>query len=112
MLEIEKMLSDKPKYIIGLAQAAAVAVYVLLSVTAVINFGSGLEHTIPPMLSGMIFLMAFVTSALTCGSLLLGYPLWLILKGRVKEAVLVVAWSVVWLITILFVCLLIGLALR
>jgi hypothetical protein len=102
-------LATRPKYIIGLAQATGLAVYVLAFVTIAWNIVPHFEHRIAPLFGAMMFLTAFVTSALICGSILLGYPILLALKGQIKDAVQIVAWSAAWLVALLLVCLTAGL---
>lgn len=49
----------------------------------------------------MGFLLLFVISACISGSIVLGYPLVLALRRQIKEAVLLVAATVSWLILVL-----------
>lgn len=100
MINLEKTLSAKPKYIIGLVQAVGVATYITLLITFFTGFAPRFEHD-SMFLAPIIFLMVFVTSALICGSLMLAYPLWLTVQGRIKDAAEVVVWGIVWLLAIL-----------
>ncbi len=100
MINFETVLASKPKYLIGLIQASGVALYITLFVSTVMHFGSSFEDDVP-FVTPIIFLMTFVTSALICGSLILAYPIWQIVQDRVKDAALIVAWSIAWLLVIL-----------
>jgi hypothetical protein len=101
MINLDKHLTTKPKYLIGLLQAGGVASYILLLVALATNFGSLIEHS-SQILAPMIFLTTFVTSALICGSIVLAYPAWLAVQRRSKDAIEIIAWSIAWLLIILF----------
>lgn len=53
-------------------------------------------------LASILFLLLFVASALISALLILGYPFWLFLQNRGKEALMVVVYSSLWLL-LLFV---------
>jgi hypothetical protein len=54
-----------------------------------------------PVLSMILFLMLFVISALISSSIILGYPLVLFSEGRRGEAMLIVIWSLIFLLAFL-----------
>lgn len=86
--------------LVGLAQATGVAAYVLLFALIVTNS----QHVVPngPAVLGiMFFLIAFIFSALLCGSLVLGYPILLALRGQLKRAVSIVMWTGISLVMFL-----------
>lgn len=93
-------LANKPPYFIGFLQAVGIALYIGLFVIAATRIGPVLgqdRSLIPPI----IFLTTFVASALICGSIMLGFPAWLALQNRFRDAVTVVASGIVWLLVIL-----------
>jgi hypothetical protein len=83
---------------IGLVQALGVAGYVLL-IAAAVSTLERIESNSPQILAAAAFLTAFVVSALVCGSLILAYPATLALKGKVKDALEIIAWSAAALAT-------------
>ncbi len=85
-------------------QASGVAIYVLLLAYSGQNFISQLHPAIAsPILALAFFLLLFVTSALICGGLVLGYPAYLFFNGERKTAIRLVLWSVGWLVILLLV---------
>ena len=78
---------------VGLVQAGGVVAYILTFASLV----SAIEQTgrpDPPQILAMVFfLTAFVTSALICGTLVLGYPILLLLEKQTKRAVEVLVWT-------------------
>ena len=96
--------------IIGFIQAAGLALYVSIFATLVQQAQNwSLLHNVQPgpIMSIVLFLLAFIISALICGSLILGYPLLLFSSGKHHEAAKTVLWSLLWLVVI---ALLIGLS--
>jgi len=91
--------------IIALIQALGLSAYIGL----VASLMQGLDKVMPPLGSpalGISFvLMLFVLSALVSGSILLGYPLFLAKDGKVKQAMQIVGYSMLWI----FVIMLLGL---
>ena len=96
--------------VLALAQAMGATLYVGIVSIVMIGFGSfiepgpGEENPGFPTreyigLTG--FLLLFVVSACISGSIVLGYPLVLALRRQIKEAVLLVAATVSWLILVL-----------
>jgi hypothetical protein len=95
-------MKNSPR-IVGFVQAAGLACYVVLFVTLIQQAQNwplfhGFRPT--PTISMILFLLAFVISALVCSSLILGYPLWLFSSGKQHEAMKTVLWSLLWLIVI------------
>lgn len=85
---------------VGLVQAAGVAAYVLLIAFTISNL-EHIESDSPQVLAAAVFLTTFVISALVCGSLIMAYPATLALKGKVKDALEIIAWSAAGLATFL-----------
>jgi hypothetical protein len=54
-----------------------------------------------PIWGIILFLMAFVISALLSATLILGYPILLFFDGRKSEALKVILWSAAWLVVFL-----------
>lgn len=81
----------------GLLQALGVTAYIIIFVLAVQVIPARLESS-NPVLGMLTALLAFVTSALICGGLALGYPILLGLAGNKSRAVQIVVWTAVWLI--------------
>lgn len=93
-------MKNSPK-IIGLFQAAALALYVNMFAVAVQNLGGWFDarNVHPdPALSIVIFLFAFIISALVSASCVFAYPLFLFSGGKKKEAVKVIGWNLFWII--------------
>lgn len=87
----------------GFLQAAGLAFYVMIFATCVQQVQSWflLRAVQPgPVMSIVLFLLAFVISALICSSLILGYPILLFSEGKRREAVRTVLWSLLWLVVI------------
>lgn len=78
---------------VGFMQALGVIVYILLLVSVLNVLESATRNEPPEFVAAGFFMLTFVFSALVCGSLVLGYPALLAIKGNVKRAVMVVAWS-------------------
>jgi len=89
-------------------EAAGLAGYVTLVVTLM---GSMEKWTHSSdgggMMTGIIVLLLFVTSALISASIMLGYPVFLFIKGEGKAALRIVLQSIGWLI-LFFVIILIS----
>jgi hypothetical protein len=78
---------------VGLMQAGGVVAYILAfaSLVSAIEKTGGADP--PQILAMAFFLTAFVTSALICGSLVLGYSALLLLDKQTKRAVEVLVWT-------------------
>ncbi|MGC9968508.1 MAG: hypothetical protein ABSC29_02135 [Minisyncoccia bacterium] len=88
---------------VGFIQAAGLTLYVSAFATLVqqVQNWSLLHNVQPgPIISIVLFLLAFVISALICSSLILGYPLVLFSSGKRHEAMKTVLWSLLWLVAI------------
>ncbi|HSX41305.1 MAG TPA: hypothetical protein VLF21_01525 [Candidatus Saccharimonadales bacterium] len=87
-----KNLDKKSPALIGFVQAGLVTLYVLTLVNVMSRFEHYTAHP-PEVLMGAFVLISFVLSALICGTLVLGYPVLLLIQGKVKRALTVIAWS-------------------
>ncbi|MFA5083778.1 MAG: hypothetical protein WC475_00110 [Candidatus Paceibacterota bacterium] len=92
----------KPSYkIIGLFQAAGLVLYVVFFVLSIQLFqrwsmlGDSASN---PIFGGILVLLAFITSALICGSVAFVYPAMLFFENKKKEAVRIVIWTAIWLL--------------
>lgn len=88
---------------IGFLQAAGLFIYISLFANLAMFFGNHFPAPHDPVLQITVFLLAFVISALICGSLVLGYPIVVFFHGEKKEAPKTVAMSIVWLVALLTV---------
>ncbi|MBF8267252.1 MAG: hypothetical protein HW388_760 [Dehalococcoidia bacterium] len=99
-------MSRKRIVLLGLAQAMGVFLYVILVVLFINNLDriAGLppenEQTNSSMQAVGILLL-FIISACVSGALVLGYPAILALRQRIREASLLVASTVAWLVLLL-----------
>lgn len=85
-------------------EAAGVTAYVVVFALTVQNLQAWLlaHNAFPsPVLSIVLFLLAFVVSALICGSLVFLYPVRLFSAGQKKQALQVFLGSAVWLLVFL-----------
>ncbi len=99
---MKQRIDQSPAWQIGFLQGASVLLYILLLVL-LLNALSSVSDRIysdaeTPLFAPVLFLLVFVFSALTCGSLVLGYPLVTALKGDVKRAVMIVVYSALTLL--------------
>lgn len=92
-------------------QALGLAIYVGLFAFLALHIVPGFENNqaTHPALGVILFLLAFVISAVISGSIILGYPIFLFFEGRRKDALKIVLWSVVWLLLFLGIFLVIAL---
>jgi hypothetical protein len=95
---------------IALLEALGLTAYIALF-AAVVIMGPRPEDMFArnPIFGMGTFLLAFVTSALICGSIVLGYPSYLFFNGEREKALKIVAWSVAWLVVLLVIAVAIGL---
>lgn len=99
--------------IIGLIQAIGVAGYVsvfALGVQLVSEWIRTQHFPANQILSTILFLLAFVVSALICGSIVFVHPIQVFFEGKRKEAIQIVFWNVVWLVVLFGLFALAGLA--
>jgi len=81
---------------IGFLQAAGVFLYCAI-VSGVFRISSKFFGTPPEFLSTALMLVIFVFSAAITGSIVFGYPAYLVLNRRVKEALFVLAYTLIYL---------------
>jgi len=89
--------------ILAFFQALGLAVYVGLFALLALHIAPWFENNqaTHPAIGIILFLLAFVISAIISGSIILGYPIFLFFEGRRKDALKIVVWSVVWLLLFL-----------
>jgi hypothetical protein len=97
--------------LVGVLQAAAIAVYILTFASLITQIGQP-SPRIPEFAAASFFLLAFVFSALVCGSLALGYPALLAVRGKVSRAVKIVAWSALTFAVILLLAIVVLVSFR
>lgn len=104
---------------IGFIQAVGIAAYVALFATLAYQVRTWVTTSavvIHPIAGILLFLLAFIISALACGSIALAYPASAFFEGRRIEALKIVLWNAVGLILIFFLAALaaltVGLAMR
>jgi len=73
---------------------AALAVYVVLVAAFFRNAEKFLGQREDTILAPISLLMLFVLSALVCGTLALGQPIWLYLEGQKKEALKLLGFTI------------------
>src|SRR3989344_2684944 len=95
-----KNLEKEKPYTIGLCQALGVTIYCVL-IALFFNFMT--KNTNQPGLLGFLaMLLIFVFSAAVTGSLVFGYPAYLaIVKNRIKDALSVLAYTLVFSMAII-----------
>ena len=81
--------------IVGLLQAVGLAAYCML-VAAFMQALVGAFPRGPSILGVTLLLLLFVFSAVISGSIVLGYPASLVLRGSIREAVYTVVATVGW----------------
>ena len=99
-------MNGKRIALLGLLQALGTGLYAALVVTAVFIIGSIVEEGVDDwpltqILAPIAFLMSFIVSACISGAMVLGYPIALALNQRVREAFMLVAATVGWLVLML-----------
>jgi hypothetical protein len=85
---------------IGALQAIGLVLYIILVATAIQTVGQAFPDKSPnPALGMSLFLLLFVTSALICGAVALGYPIKLFfIENKRAEAMQIVGWTIGWLV--------------
>lgn len=88
--------------LVGFLQALGLVVYVGAFAFAARTVVPLLKARFPdsdpdPMLPLSLFLLAFVTSALMCGAIALGYPIRLFFQEQKEAALQIVLWTIAWL---------------
>lgn len=85
--------------LVGLIQAVGICAYVLLLSGLAFYTGSHGAPDPGPVFAMAGILFVFCFSAALCGTLFLGYPLYVFLvEKRPKDAFLMPVWTVVWMI--------------
>jgi len=88
----------------GFLQASALALYVGLFAIVVQRaqlWAQANKVMLGPATGITLFLLAFVVSALICGSLAFGYPAFLFFSNKKGAAVRTVLWNIAWLLVFL-----------
>jgi len=80
----------------GFLQALGLTLYVTL-VATLMRYAEAVRLPIEQPQGIVTFLLLFVVSALISALLIFGYPIFLYLDGKGKEALKLVLWSTVWL---------------
>lgn len=89
-------------FVISLASMASLILYVI-GVAWLMSNGERFFGRLPGVLGPTAFLLLFVLSASVTSSLFLGYPLYLYLDGKKKEALRLFAYNLATLFTLTFV---------
>ena len=100
-----------PARTIGLFQAAGITLYVIIFAIAGNSFREWITtHNIQPhpVLGITMFLLAFIISAIVCGSLFLGYPALLFFEQKKDVAVKIIISSLGWLLFFFVIFALVG----
>lgn len=86
---------------IGFVQASAVFIY-CVAVGSFMSLMDGMPNPPKLLVIGTVLLL-FVTSAAITGSLFLGYPLYLVLNKKIKRALSVIGFTLVFSFLFIFV---------
>ncbi len=95
------MNNDKHPAVIALIQALGLSAYIALVASLMYRIGDLMPTPNSPILGISFMLMLFVLSALVCGSIMLGYPLLLAKEGKIKKAIEIVGFSMIWIFVIM-----------
>lgn len=86
-----------PPYLIGLLQAVGLTAYVA-GVAWLIQAGGQLFGPVAQLYGLALTLLLFIVSALVCGLIALGFPLWLFFaQNERRRAIAVILWTASWL---------------
>jgi len=86
----------KKTYLIGLAQAAGVAMYCLF-VSWIFSFLRNFpDAQLPPLFAPAFMLMFLVFSAALTGSLVFGYPVYLLINKEIKRAISILLFTLLF----------------
>lgn len=88
----------------GIIQAAGITLYVSafgISLKYIQQWLADHHAQQHPVLSIILFLLTFIVSALICGSIVFTKPLLLFFDGKRTEALKIVLWTLLWLISFL-----------
>jgi hypothetical protein len=99
-------MSGKRIALLGLLQALGTALYVALVVTLITVITSLADEDfedrqLAQIVVPVAFLVFFIVSACITGAMVLGYPIVLALNQRIREAFMLVAATVGWLVLML-----------
>lgn len=90
-----------PYWLIALLQAVAVLVYVALVAWVMTSLGKSFT---PPAYAGVVMMLTLlVFSAAMTGSLVFGYPVYLAMNKRTKEAVKVLGLTLLYILGLLVI---------
>ena len=95
----------------GLLQAAGLTLYVSLFAMAAREFQQWVAAQAvkpEPILGIILFLLAFIISAIICSAIIFAYPLFLFFGNKKDDAVKIILWSVCGLILFFVSFLIIG----
>ena len=101
-------MSGKKTTLLGLAQAMGTVFYIVLVALLMVGLSTDTgsfdgDGQAMECLGAVGILLLFVISACITGTIVLGYPAILALRLRIREAVLLVAATVGWLVVLLVV---------
>lgn len=105
-------LKNMNPWVVGLVQAFAIILYIVLFALVVQTLDAlNVDTIIPerPIFIIPLMLTTFVFSALVCGGSALGYPIVLLFQKQAARAVTIICWTGFWLATCLGTYLLIAL---
>ncbi len=95
------MNNERHPAVIALIQALGLSAYIALVASLMYRIGDLMPTPNSPILGISFMLMLFVLSALVCGSIMLGYPLLLAKEGKIKKAIEIVGFSMIWIFVIM-----------
>lgn len=90
------MMCFKSSWLGGLCQALSITAYVAL-ISLIFRFGNQIFGSADSFLSPVAFLLLFVFSAATTGSLALARPVMLYLDKKPRPAIRLFIWTLGWL---------------
>lgn len=90
-----------PLVIIGFLQAVCVAIYCGL-VSLFFRFMEKGVAEIPEVWAPLIMLMLLVLSASVMGLVVFGYPVYLLQEKKIKEALILLAWTFLFIMIFVF----------
>ncbi len=85
--------------LVGLIQAVAVALYVIL-IAVILNSGEQLFGKMSTFWGPVAFLLLFVVSAAITGALTLARPLMLYFDNHRREGIKLFLWTIAWLVVV------------
>lgn len=94
-MKIDKMSVS----LVGFLQAIGVAIYCSLISLFLWTLGRNIENA-PEIASGAVMLMLLVFSAAVCGTLVFGYPGYLVFDKNIKRALQVLGFTFLYLLII------------